>query len=101
MRTDAPRSQSWTVLGAFPQPSCSTPYILEAPYLDYVLDVKTIDRGIGEGYFSFEYANGLYSIGNNGCGCKNDDEDLTAVESCKCAFPVAGQPTKRSIAFEA
>ena len=92
---------SCKILGVHPQPNCDIPYTLEANYLDYVLTVTTIDSGVGGGYFSFEYANGVYSIGKNGCGCSDSTEGLTADQSCKCAFPVAGEPTKRSIAFEA
>ena len=92
---------SCKILGIFPQPTCGIPYVLEANYLDYVLTVKAIDTGISEGYFSFTYGNGLYSIDNNHCGCSDSSEGLSAVQGCKCAFPVAGQPSKRSIAFEA
>ncbi len=92
---------SCKVLGIFPQPNCGIPYVLEANYLDYVLTLTAIDSGVGEGYFSFEYGNGAYSIDNNQCGCMDSTEGLTAVLGCKCAFPVAGEPTKRSIAFEA
>ena len=92
---------SCKILGIFPEPTCGIPYVLEANYLDYVLTIKSIDTGISEGYFSFTYGNGLYSIDNNHCGCSDSSEGLSAVQGCKCAFPVAGQPTKRSIAFEA
>ena len=92
---------SCKILGVHPQPNCGIPYILEANYLDYVLTVTTMDSGISGGYFRFLYGNGVYSIGNNGCGCRVSTEGLTADQACKCAFPVAGQPTKRSIAFEA
>lgn len=92
---------SCKVLGIFPKPTCGIPYVLEANYLEYVLTVTTIDTGISEGYFRFTYGNGAYSIGNNGCGCSDSAGGLSADQSCKCAFPVAGQPTKRSIAFEA
>ena len=92
---------SCKILGVFPQPGCGVPYVLEANYLDYVLIVTSVYTGISEGYFSFNYGNGDYSIDNNHCGCSDSTEGLSASQSCKCAFPVAGQPTKRSIAFEA
>ncbi len=92
---------SCKIVGVYDQPNCGLPFTLEANYLDYVLTVTTIDTGISEGYFRFAYANGVFSIGNNGCGCSGHAEGLSVAQSCKCAFPVAGLPTKRSIAFEA
>lgn len=92
---------SCKVLGVFPQPTCGIPYVLEANYLDYVLIVTSIFTNIDDGSFSFNYGNGDYSINNNHCGCSDSTKELVAYQSCKCAFPVAGQPTKRSIAFEA
>ena len=65
------------------QPDCDFPDTLKAKYLDYILIVTKTDTRIGEGYFSFEYANGVYSTGNNACGCSNSvAESLTTVRSC-------------------
>jgi hypothetical protein len=33
------------------------------------MTVKSINTDLGAGSFKFAYANGLYSIGNNGCIC--------------------------------
>ena len=92
---------SCKIFGVFPQPTCGVPYVLEANYLDYVLTLTTISTTTPSGYFSFQYGNGKYSIDNNHCGCSHSAKSTTVYQSYNCAFPVAGQPTNRSIEFEA
>jgi hypothetical protein len=47
--------------------------------------------------FQFAYANGLYSTGNNQCGCAaiKGGPINSSSQGCKCAFPVAGEPPKK------
>lgn len=73
---------------------CGTPYVIEDYFLPYVLTVKDIDTDLGGGYFKFVYANGQYTIGNNGCTCSDLSSGLEGEQGCKCAFPLEGQPTK-------
>jgi hypothetical protein len=55
--------------------------------------MTTVDTDVGGPYFEFTYANGEYSIGNNGCGCGTiANNGNGAVVGCKCAFPVGGEP---------
>ena len=54
------------VLGVYEAPGCGVPYEIRDSYLPYELIIDHIDAGEGEGYFEFRYANGKYSIGNNG-----------------------------------
>jgi hypothetical protein len=71
---------------------CGTPYVIEDNFLPYVLTVKAIDTDLGGPYFKFAYANGLYSIGNNGCTCSDLSSGLEGEQGCKCAFPLQGEP---------
>lgn len=73
---------------------CGTPYAIEENFLPYVLTVESINTDLGGGYFKFAYANGLYTIGNNGCTCENLSSGLEGEQGCKCAFPLQGEPTK-------
>lgn len=73
---------------------CGTPYVIEDYFLPYVLTVQDIDTDVGGGYFKFAYANGLYTIGNNGCTCEDLSSGLEAEQGCKCAFPLEGEPSK-------
>ena len=54
---------------------------------DALLGINTTPGGA---YFSFEYGNGQFSIGNNGCTCEDLSNGLQAESGCKCAFPVDG-----------
>ena len=91
------------ILGVYTAPSCGIPYTIKANFLQYVLIITSVDEAADSGaYFSFKYANGEYSIGNNGCVCNTMSSDFNAAaKGCRCAFPVAGQPMKRGITFEA
>lgn len=73
---------------------CGTPYVIEDYFLPYVLTVKSINTDLGAGSFKFAYANGLYSIGNNGCTCGDLSSGLEGEQGCKCAFPLEGEPSK-------
>ena len=93
---------SCRALGRFDPPTCGIPWHVEAAGLKYVIVVKHVAMDVGDPYFEFNYANGKYSIGNNHCGCKSaSGKSPKAEKECKCAFPVDGEPHKRSIAFEA
>ncbi|KAI9695280.1 MAG: hypothetical protein M1820_008742 [Bogoriella megaspora] len=71
------------------------PWVIQGDFLQYVLTIQKIDYELGEGYFDFSYANGKYTIGNNGCICQNlDGSGLSTSQTCGCSFPVAGEPTK-------
>lgn len=90
------------ILGVYNPPTCGTPAVIKENFLQYVLTVEAISADVGDPYFSFKYGNGKYSIGNNGCVCGKIGTSFNdARKGCRCAFPVAGQPTKRGIAFEA
>ncbi|CDH49224.1 predicted protein [Lichtheimia corymbifera JMRC:FSU:9682] len=73
------------VLGAAKQPDCGLPYVWMDNYLQYVLTITDAHTGglYSTTYYSFDYANGKYSINNNHCECVDLD--------CKCAFPVGGE----------
>jgi hypothetical protein len=71
---------------------CGTPYVIKENWLPYVLTVNKIDTSVGGPYFSFNYANGKYSINNNHCGCQDMSSGLEAEKGCKCAFPIHGEP---------
>lgn len=73
---------------------CGTPYVIEDYFLPYILMIKSIDTDLGGGYFKFAYANGLYTIGNNGCTCEDLSSGLEGEQGCKCAFPLKGEPSK-------
>ncbi|KAA8902858.1 hypothetical protein TRICI_005782 [Trichomonascus ciferrii] len=82
------------VLGHYyPASKCGgTPWKLEAPYLHYMLIIESVFMDPGDPYFSFAYANGLYSIGNNHCTCQGSQSGLHVQQGCKCAFPIDGEP---------
>ena len=90
------------ILGMYEQPSCGVPYVIKENFLDYVLTIEHISADVGDPYFEFYYANGQYTTGNNHCVCGDGKAGFpTAEKDCRCAFPVAGGPTKREIAFQA
>jgi hypothetical protein len=82
-------------------PSCGTPFIIEENFLSDVLMMNTISTDPGDSSFDFNYGNGKFSTGNNGCACEKGDSGLELITRCKCAFPVNGVLGKRSIRFEA
>ena len=90
-------------LGVYNVPSCGIPFVFKENFLQFVLTITSIDEGVGDAFFSFTYANGQFSIGNNGCVCNSISAPFPdAAEGCRCAFPVAGEPNKkRSIGFRA
>ncbi len=71
---------------------CGIPYFIEENFLPYVLTVDRVDFDPAGGYFRFRYANGLYSIGNNHCVCRDISSGLEAESACRCAFAVNGEP---------
>lgn len=81
--------------------NCGSPYVIEENFLQYVLTVQNVNFNAAGPYFEFVYANGKYSINNNHCGCAEVPHALQVEQGCKCAFPVAGETKKRSVAFEA
>jgi hypothetical protein len=90
--------ESCTVRSSYGVPDCGVPFYIEENFLDYVLIMEAIDTGIGEGWFSFLYGDGRYSIRNNQCVCVDDGGGLEARQACRCAFPVNGHFVgKRSI----
>lgn len=70
---------------------CGTPYIIQEDWLPWMMIIDRINWDVGKPYFRFKYADGLYSIGNNGCTCSNMSHDLTGEQGCKCAFPPRGE----------
>ncbi|KAI0889635.1 uncharacterized protein GGS22DRAFT_182980 [Annulohypoxylon maeteangense] len=70
---------------------CGSPYVIEENFLPYVLTIKSVDFDVGSPRFKFAYADGEYSIGENGCACKNVSHGLEGEQACKCAFPLHGQ----------
>ena len=90
------------ILGVYSQDSCGVPFTIKENFLKYVLTITTVWGDVGKPYFSFKYANGAFSIGNNGCVCSHMSDSFNSVtKGCRCAFPVAGIPKKREITFEA
>lgn len=91
------------ILGGWSKPACGIPYTIKANFLEEVLTITSITMAAdSSAYFSFKYANGQYSIRNNGCVCNKMDSAVNAAaKGCRCAFPVGGEPEKRAIAFEA
>lgn len=71
---------------------CGIPYTIEENFLQQVLTIKSVDKtpGAKDAYFQFDYGNGEFSIGNNGCTCGDLSSGLQAASGCKCAFPVSG-----------
>ncbi|ROV99829.1 hypothetical protein VSDG_02971 [Cytospora chrysosperma] len=72
---------------------CGIPFVIDEDFLPYVLTIKEINTDVGDPRFKFAYANGQYSIGENGCACKDVSHDLEAEQACKCAFPLEGEPS--------
>lgn len=91
------------ILGTYSPSNCDPPWTIEDSFLQYVLSITSVsEEANSDASFSFNYANGKYSIGNNHCTCNSIDVGFpSAAEGCKCAFPVAGQPSKRETPFEA
>ena len=80
----------------------SKPFLLEADFLKYVVVLSTINTDIADPFFDFQYANGDFAVGENGCGCDQISNAVAAVVvGCKCAFPVDGELTKRGLGFVA
>jgi hypothetical protein len=71
---------------------CGIPYYIKEDWPPYVLTIEQINTDVGKPYFSFAYANGLYSINNNHCSCQDMFSGLEAEKGCKCAFPIDGEP---------
>lgn len=69
---------------------CGTPYVIEENWLADVLTITEIDTDPAGARFTFDYGDGQFSIGNNGCTCGDLSSGLTAETGCKCAFPVDG-----------
>ena len=94
---------SCKLLAVYPSPSCGIPFTIKENFLQYVLTITNIFADVGgDAYFSFSYANGAFSIGNNGCVCSDMKSSFNSVsKGCRCAFPVAGEPKKREVTFEA
>jgi hypothetical protein len=74
----------------YQQPSCGIPYYIEESFLADTLIISGLDAELGNPDFQFNYGNGLYSIGNNGCVCNDMSSGLEGAEGCRCAFPVDG-----------
>ncbi|KAI1409301.1 hypothetical protein F5Y13DRAFT_193542 [Hypoxylon sp. FL1857] len=71
---------------------CGIPFTIEENFLPFVLTVKQVNFDVGAPRFQFAYANGLFTIGNNHCTCKDVSHNLEAESACKCAFPLHGEP---------
>ncbi|KAI1194021.1 hypothetical protein F5X97DRAFT_338229 [Nemania serpens] len=82
---------------------CGIPYVIEESWLSYVLAVTDVNFDTADPYFSFDYANGKYSIRNNGCVCNDIGSGLQVEKGCRCAFPINGESKRDvlSIPFEA
>ena len=102
--------------------TCPTPFVIEENFLKYVLTIEQRwylgdPSSPGDFGFEFKYANGDYKIGENQCSCQSSrsvslpsrnnpsrpgggNAEQSSV-GCKCAFPVDGEPSKRSISFNA
>lgn len=70
---------------------CGKPYVIEDNFLPYVLTVTDISWDLGDPYFRFKYADGLYSINNNHCTCSSMSHGIKGEQGCRCAFPISGQ----------
>jgi hypothetical protein len=82
------------VLGHYkPASKCGkVPWIVEEPFLHYMLTLESVFMDVGDPSFSFAYANGLYQIGENHCTCQDSQNGNHAEQGCKCAFPIDGEP---------
>ncbi|MCJ1448045.1 MAG: hypothetical protein MMC23_008558 [Stictis urceolatum] len=75
--------------------TCGTPWTINAGFLKYELIIKSVDMIIGGGSYTFDYAGGEYSIGNNHCVCHTLGASFPgAAQACSCAFPVDGKGSK-------
>ena len=96
---------SCKLLGAYKVPECELPYTIEDYFLKDVLTITSIDKKVPHPHFQFLYANGKYSIGENGCVCGAMDDgypgNVLKPTGCRCAFPVDGEPSRRSVSFVA
>ncbi|KAL2863195.1 uncharacterized protein BJX67DRAFT_364434 [Aspergillus lucknowensis] len=72
--------------------NCAIPYVIMENFLEYVLTVTEVNFDLGAGDFTFLYANGAYSIWENQHICTDISNGLQAVEACKAAFPLHGEP---------
>ena len=89
-------------LGHYTTGECSAPFHIQGNFLKYELIVDNVWADPADPYYSFLYANGKYSIKSNHCVCNDSSKSFFQIhKGCRCAFPVNGQPTKRSISFEA
>lgn len=91
---------SCSILGNYsPGPTCDVPWTIDDSFSQYELSItKVYMETDNEAFCEFKSANGAYFIGNNGCTCTNLGEKFPASGmGCECAFPVAGQPSKREI----
>ena len=83
--------EACNVKGAYTSDSCSgVPQIIEENFLADVLTITDLSFDVGAPTFTFNYGNGKYSIRNNHCGCQDESKGITAIKSCKCAFPQNG-----------
>ncbi|KAF2688336.1 hypothetical protein K458DRAFT_292512 [Lentithecium fluviatile CBS 122367] len=83
---------------------CGIPYVMMENFLQWVLTVKEMNADVGGSYFKFAYGDGEYSINNNHCDCVSEGSGTTALDYCKCAFPINGDSSnwsKRGIEFKA
>ncbi|MCJ1373632.1 hypothetical protein MMC20_004860 [Loxospora ochrophaea] len=96
-------SNTCQLLGLYGPASCGIPFTIKDNFLQYVLTITAVDEGVASPYFSFLYANGKFSIRNDGCVCGGVSAAFPDAEAgCRCAFPVAGEELgKRGVAFEA
>lgn len=72
-----------------PGHDCGTPFVIQDFFLTQVLTIDKINFD-ADGYFRFEYGDGRFSIGNNGCECQDMVDGLRGAQGCKCAFPIDG-----------
>ncbi|KAI2620579.1 hypothetical protein GGR54DRAFT_105408 [Hypoxylon sp. NC1633] len=72
---------------------CGVPYVIQENFLPFTIDITSVFFDPGDARFTFNYANGRYSIGNNDCKCQDVSHDLEAESACKCAFPIHGEPS--------
>lgn len=83
---------------------CGIPYVIKEDFLPFVLTVTSVNFDVASPSYSFDYANGKFTIKNNGCVCNEVGSGLRVEQGCRCAFPIEGEPEKRdllSIAFKA
>ena len=83
-------------------PNCGIPWTIKDNTLKYMVTISAAGRSVDSSAFSqFEYADGKYIIGNDGCVCNGIGWPFNvATEGCRCAFRVDGEPLKRAFTFE-